>query len=97
MSGALSDSPVDVEVRSCTDEAEAVAALAAGAAVVLVGTDGEALGRAARTLREAWPGRVAVLIGDPSDASVQSAVADLAAEVFERTEPGTRAGRSGPE
>jgi hypothetical protein len=91
MSGALSDSPVDVDVRLCTDEAEAVAALGAGAAVVLVGADGDAVGRAARALREAWPGRVAVMVGDPTEAEVQAAAADLAAELFQRGEPTDRA------
>jgi hypothetical protein len=82
---------VDVEVRLCTDEAEAGAALGAGAAVVLVGADGDAIGRAARALREAWPGRIAVLVGNPSEVEVQAAAADLAAELFERLEPTDRA------
>jgi hypothetical protein len=73
-------------LRVCTDVDEALSALRAGAAVVLLGTDATALGRAARCLRSQPGGRVAVFVGDPSDAAVRAAAVDLAEEQFARIE-----------
>jgi hypothetical protein len=76
-----------MEVRVCSDMGDAVEAARAGAAVVLLGPDAGALGQAARTLRAACGGRVAVFVGDPADPAVRVAAAELAAEQFARADP----------
>ena len=58
--------------------------LAAGAAVVLVDPDAEALGRA---VRAAGPdARLAIFVGDPQEGSVRAVAELMAGEVFGRAE-----------
>jgi NADP-dependent 3-hydroxy acid dehydrogenase YdfG len=64
----------------CFDVETARLLLQRGAAVVLVGQDAEALGRAAPGMRA--QGRVAIFVGDPADAAVMEAARAMAAEQF---------------
>jgi hypothetical protein len=70
-------------VALCTELDTARAASRAGSTVVLVGADGDGLGRAAATLRSEAPGsQVGVLVGDPDDGAVWAAARALAAELY---------------
>jgi 3-hydroxyisobutyrate dehydrogenase-like beta-hydroxyacid dehydrogenase len=64
----------------CFDVETAYLLLQRGVAVVLVGEDAEALGRAAPGLRA--QGRVAIFVGDRADATVMDAARAMAAEQF---------------
>jgi NADP-dependent 3-hydroxy acid dehydrogenase YdfG len=64
----------------CFDVETAHLLLQRGAAVVLVGQDAEALGRAAPGMRA--QGRVAIFVGDPTDAAVRETARGMAAELF---------------
>jgi hypothetical protein len=64
----------------CFDVATAYLLLQRGAAVVLVGQDAEALGRAAPGMRA--QGRVAIFVGDPADEEVMEAARAMAGEQF---------------
>jgi hypothetical protein len=86
-------------VAVCTDVDEALAALKAGTAVVLLGAAGAdvgALGRAVCRLRQLPGSRVAVFVGNPSDPAVRAAAADLANEQFGRPAPGPGTPAGGP-
>jgi hypothetical protein len=73
----------DVEASAvCTDEPAARVLVAAGVGVVLFGPDGAALGRAVAGIRAAGPGRVAVFVGEPSEADDRAAAVAMAAEQF---------------
>ena len=69
-------------VAVCTDEAGARIVSAAGVAVVVVGSDGAALGRLAAELRSGGRGRVAVLVGDASHEADLGAALAMAQEQF---------------
>jgi hypothetical protein len=64
----------------CFDLDTAHLLLKQGTAVVLVGVDGEALGRAAAALRPM--GRLAIFVGDPADDAAREAARAMAAEQF---------------
>jgi UDP-N-acetylmuramyl tripeptide synthase len=66
----------------CRDVHTARRRLAEGQAVVLLGHDGEALGRAAAALRKSTSGRLAVFVGDLGNEADRQAVRALAAEQF---------------
>lgn len=70
---ARADTPSGAEVaRALTDD---------GAAVVLVGDDGAALGRLAASLI-AEGARGAIFVGDPRGSAERAALAELVAELF---------------
>jgi hypothetical protein len=72
-----------VTVALCSDLSTARAALRAGGAVVLVGLDGDTLGREAAALRSEAPGsRVGIFVGDPDDDAVWAAAGTMAAELY---------------
>jgi hypothetical protein len=73
----------DVEASAvCIDVAAARILVAAGLGVVLFGPDGATLGLAVAGIRAAGPGRVAVLVGEPSEPDDRAAAAAMAAEQF---------------
>ena len=67
-------------VAVCFDVETAYLLLRRGAAVVLLGQDAEAIGRAAPGMRDR--GRVAIFVGDPGDAAVIESARAMAAELF---------------
>jgi ABC-type sugar transport system substrate-binding protein len=66
----------------CVHVAVAGTLVQAGLAVVLFGPDSAALGDAARRLRTAGRGRVAVFVGDPADEGDRDAAIAMATEQF---------------
>ena len=64
----------------CFDVETARVLLQQGRSVVVLGEDGEALGRAAPGLRQ--HGRVAIFVGDPADGAAREAARVMAAEQF---------------
>jgi F420-dependent oxidoreductase-like protein len=69
-----------------TEVAEALAALGAGASVVLVADPDVAAGaREAATALPGAPGRLAVMIGDPGDEGTRAAARAMAEELFARS------------
>ena len=77
MTGALDGRVVVVSVA----EVAAARARARGAAVVVVGTDAEAVGRSVEQLA-AGGARVCAFVGDPANDADGAALAEMVAELF---------------